>query len=295
MVDTPYVYTEPPVTEPYLHGLLSVAQEVTPDDVHWQYGGIEFESLAAYMSSTYPGGLTDINGSGGAKVLPACMGATRAAAFAIYGGVATGSLGHNENDNAYWTDRARRIVELAGQHSVETAFWTGSAGAKPALNDAATPLILPGQANTAIGAVPLVYAVGKMEKYLTDHYAGRGLIHGTRDMAAPLDAMQQIKTDPNNDAVLETHLGTKLVFGGGYDGTGPGALTPPADANGVTYSWMYATGQVVYMRTDITTPASYGQALDRNKNQVALLAEQAWLGTIDVIKAAILVKTPTFS
>ena len=403
----PYVYIQPPAVEPYWGGLLDACPVVPQTDTHWEYGGVEFESLACYLAASYPGGLNDLNGAGGVKVLPACLGTTQASAFAIYGGVATGSLGHNENNNAYWTERAHRIVELAGPRAVSSALWTGSGGGAPSLNAASTPLVLAAQAPGSTGeAVDIVTGVGACEKWLVDNYAGRGMIHLPRWLAPFLAQLQLMDRDPDNPRGLITKLGTKLVFGGGYDGTGPGAMARPGatytgqlngptnlvgtpvgsggsfaaatyfwkvtafDTTGETigsnevsnavvlngsetltwavvngaagyrvyrstasnaevlvgataanvrtftdtggagttpipttnttgtlaiaeqqYSWIYATGQVLLLRGEIDTPATFGEALDRLGNQVRLYAEQPWLVAVDCAKAGILVRT----
>lgn len=298
MVVRPFVYVEPPTPEPYRHGLLDAALEVSPatiadGDRHWQYGGVEWQSLASYRSATYPGGLADVGGAGGPKVLPACLSPAQAIPFVVYGGVQAGALGHNENDNQWWTDRARRIVDLSGQFSAEQALWTGVAGAAPALNDAATPLAITGQADTTAAAVDLITGVAVLEGYLAQNYAGRGIIHAPRGAAPHLAAVRQVTRDPDNQHVLTTTLGTRWAFGAGYDGTGPGAAAPPASASGLGYFWMYVTGQVLVIRDEITTPAEFKQAIDKAHNQVALLAEQPWLVGIDVVKAGVLVKTQT--
>lgn len=288
----PFVYTQPPVVEPYRHGLFDAAPVVPQPNTHWEYGGIEFESLACYLTQAYPGGLTDVNGSGGTKTLPVCFGVTQASAFSIFGGVATGSLGHTPEE---WRERAVGIVELAGQHAVESALWTGQAGALPALNAAATPLVIAGQANTTAAAVDMVTAVALMEKYLGANYAGRGVIHAPRTAVAYMEWLQQIKHEDDRPEQLTTKLGTRFAFGAGYDGTGPSAVAPPAATTANQYFWMYVTGQVMLLKGDIVTPATFGEALNRSTNQVALLAEQPWLVAVDCLKAAILCKSPTIS
>lgn len=296
-ITQPYIYVQPPAVERYRHGLLDVAQEITvgaADDPHWAYGGIEFDSWTGVPTATYPSGLNTQNGSGGIKALTACPTRSRASAFTVYGGIAAGSVGHVGEPNTYWQNRARGIVELSGQHAAETALWTGSAGAAPALNDAATPSAITGQANTTGGAVDMVTGLAVLEAYLADHYAARGIIHAPRAAAPYLALLHQVCSDPANDNVLATRLGTKFAFGGGYDGTGPGAAIPPPPAAGIRYFWIYATGQVAYLRSEIDTPASFGEALDRATNQVvALLAEQQWLVAVDTVAVAVLVKSPT--
>lgn len=253
---TPYVFIDPPVVEPYRHGLFSHAVPLTiPENEHWEYGGVEWESLAAYKSAIYPGGLSDVNGAGGAKVLPACMGVTQATPFAVYGGVATGSLGHNENGNAYWTDRARRIVELSAQWSVENALWTGGGGALPKLNDAATPKIIAGQTNTTDGAVDLVAGLSAIATWLGNNYAGRGFIHAPRGVAAYAAQLQLLKEDPDDPKNWETPTGAHWVFGAGYDNTGPGAVAVP----GTTY-----TGQLNAPAGLAGTPSGTGGTFAAN-------------------------------
>lgn len=295
----PYVYIEPPVVEPYQHGLLAAAAEITPanlgDGTHWTYGGVEWQSIAAFLTTAYPGALHDAAGAGGAKVLPVCTDTTKAGAFAVYGGVAAGSVGRSEDDHAWWLDRARRIVELAGQYSVEAELWAGGAGSGVALNAAGTPLAISGQANTTVGAVDLVTAIAALEAYLAANYRGRGIIHAPRHAAPHLAQLQQIKHDPDNPAVLTTPLGTRFSFGAGYDGSGPAAVAPPASPAGLGYFYMYCTGAVVVSRGEIMIPASFGEALNRLTNQVTLLAEQTWLTGVDGAKAGVLAKTQTIN
>lgn len=236
----PYIFIDPPVVRPYKHGLFDVATPLKPEATagretmpsNWEYGGVEWESLACYRSAQYPGGLNDVNGAGGAKTLPACMGVTQANAFAVYGGVKSGSLGHNQNDNAYWVERARRIVELNAQYSVENALWTGAAGSGNGLNAAGTPKVVTGQGTTTDQAVDLVYGLAAASVWLAQNYAGRGVIHAPRNIAAYAAYLQLLKEDTDRPGRWETPSGMKWCFGGGYDGSGPGAAAAP----GVTYT-----------------------------------------------------------
>jgi len=287
----PYFYVEAPQVERYRHGLLDVAPVVEQPSDHWQYSGVEFESFACYLSATYPGGLNDCNGAGGTKVLPACLGVTQASSFAVYGGVSSGSLGHNADDNAWWTDRARRIVENGAQHAVESALWTGTAGATPAFNAATTAKVIGGQANTTVGAVDLATGVAACENYLANNYAGRGVIHMPRGAGIHMSRLQLLKAEPDRPEQYCTPLGTRLVFGGGYDGTGPAAVTPPAGTATTSYFWVYVTGAVMLMAGQIEQPGGFAAALDRAGNQVKLYAEQPWLAAVDCLQAGVLVGT----
>lgn len=276
----PLLYIEPPDLEPYRYGLFGAPQPRTLNredgttDPHWQWGGVEFESLADYQGEQYPTGYLYCDAGGGDKTLSDYAGTTKATAFTVYGGVDCSSIGRPQAD---YEARARAIVELAGQNAAENALWSGPTGNVPTLNGADTTDLTP-------GTVPSLHAgVGILEAYMASHYNGKSLIHATRDVAAFAAAENQIireflPADEDGARVdwLTTVLGTRWVFGGGYDGTGPNAADP-TDGE----AWLYATGQLLIVRDDITVPANFPAALDRVNNIELLLAEQTYLIAVD--------------
>lgn len=277
----PLVYTEPPETKPRRFGLFNAATPVDQTDPHALGLGIAFQSLASVPAELYPvnpAGVLVQNGTGGTKTLPQGLPQQQALPFAVYAGVECGSLGWSPTEVR---DRALAILESAGQHAAELALWTGAAGNAPQLNAASSITV----AGTTGG---IVAQLGKLEKYLADHYNGEGLIHATPDVAALAASFRLVRPDPSNSLALRTPLGNRWVFHGGGNGTGPNAVVPAA-----TSTWIYATGAVAISRGRPEVPADFGAALKRSINTVALIGEQNYLIAVDGPIAAALVTLAT--
>lgn len=270
----PLVYIEPPTLELVEYGLFSVANSLGIGDDHWQFGGAEFESLAAVAAGFYPVGIGMDAGAGGTKTLPAGAGTTKALPFAIYAGVSCGSVGYTEEQ---FRARAIRVLELAGQHAAEEALWTGAGGETPKLNAASTTTVV-------AGAQTIKRAVAALEDWIGDQYHARALIHAKRGVSAIAAERMLVESDPVEPRRKQTPVGTLWSFGAGYAGNGPNAV---AAAAGTT--WIYATGQVGIQTSTPTTPAGMGQAIDKRKNLVDLYAEQEMLLTVDGAIGAVLV------
>jgi len=272
----PLVYVEPPEVTPYRFGLFGAAQPYAGIDPHAFFGGAEWESLACYAASSYAAGWDICNGGGGSKVLNNGAPSVQAKPFGVYAGIDCGTVGYDHEGS--YQERTRKILELAGQHATEAALWTGAGGNLPALNAVgfATTVVF---GTAPSGAVRIAHAIGALEKWLGDNYQGVGVIHATRDVAAIAAEAFQIDRDPANASALVTPLGTRVVFGGGYNGTGPGAVVPGAGT-----TWIYATGQVMLARNE---PRIFNmeEALKRGTNRVAVFGEQQYLIGVDCPKA----------
>jgi hypothetical protein len=273
-VTQPLLYVAAPVVEPYRYGLFGAAQPIEGDDLHWQLG-VEWEPLACYAANFYLAGLRCSTGVGDpAKALPAGEPTTKAHPFAVYAGMECGSVGY-DHDGSY-QQRARTILELAGQHAAEAALWTGAGGNSGPMNAATTPIV-------QAAASDLTTAIGVLEDWLADHYSGVGVIHAKRGVNAHARRHHQTVRDPANPEALTTGLGTRWVFGGGYDGTGPAAVAPAAGQ-----TWIYATGQLTIRRAPVTD-FTMAEALDRSINDVAVFAEQPYVIGFDCAIGAALV------
>lgn len=250
----------PPVT-PYQYGLASAATPAPTDDPHWRMG-VQYEPIPTYAVAVYPG---PCNTGRPSKPLPAGLGTVQGLPFGLYAGVDCKSVGFSEE---YVLSRARAILDAGWQHGAEAALWNGGGvtGLAPVLNANGTPTVGTGLSLTA--------AVAALEKYLTDHYLGVGVIHATRDVAAVAQRQRQIVERVGK---LQTVLGTQWVFGGGYDGTGPNNTAP---TTGTT--WLYATGALT-IRRDAPTVPGQGIAgfLNRDTNQALVYAEQLAVLTVD--------------
>lgn len=278
-------YIAPPDVEPYLFGLIGATQEVPWDD-HFGYFGAQWESMAEYNVNTYPAGQTENNGAGGTKTLDTPYGLNTAFPFAVYAGIACGSIGYTPQE---FEDRTNRAFELAEQRGAESALWTGAGGMQPGLNNAAgTRDGITAVEATALNsgtATNLTDGLGLLEDWLALNYAGQGFIHGRRYMANLASKYRQVKYR-QTDGALITPLGSRWIFGGGYDGTGPAAVAP-ATGN----QWIYATGQVFISRGTLDMPALFEESIQRTTNELFMVVERPYLIGVDGPTAAVLINT----
>jgi hypothetical protein len=278
MVQTihPYVYIEPPDIEERPFGLFHAATPLTGVDGHWEYGGIEFDSLGGYQGQFYPVGINAAGGAGGSKTLPSANPRTHALPFAVYAGIECGVVGYTAAEHEA---RALRVLELSGQHAAENALWTGGGGNAPGLNASTTTIPTGGATASKVST-----ALRILEDWLGDNYNGRGFIHAKRGVSAIAGSAHLVKDTYDLDPrVVSTPGGTRWIFGAGYDGTGPNAVVPSAGQ-----TWIYATGGVVLLRGEPREP-TLEQAIVKTLNTVHIIAEQEYLITYDYAVAAALV------
>lgn len=263
------LYIEPPEVSPRRFGLLGATRELDTSDPHWLHAGVEWESLASYAAMDYPAGVyagSGIGGSGGTKTLPNNLGLTTAWPFAIFAGVDCGTIGRPQ---AEYEERARAILELARQSAMESALWTAPVGNSPGLNAASTPVI-----TASVGG--LRGAVSALEQYMATRYNARAFLYARVAVAAYASFEYQLTIDPDNHEAAITAAGSRWVFGGGFDGTGPNAVAPIANKE-----WIYATGQPIVGLGDVSVPANFDASIKRTVNRNFLIAEQPALIGVD--------------
>jgi hypothetical protein len=271
----PLLYVEAPVVAPYDFGLFGAFPPLEPvGDDHWQLG-VEWEPLAGFAVQSYKAGL--ICAAEGAKVLPLGVGTTKATPYSVYAGMECGTVGYDSGRSQSAVDRARTILELAGQHAAEANLWTGAGGGTPALNAV-------GVATTISGAgTPIISAIRLLEDWVADRYAAKAVIHVKRGVSAALANAHLIVRDPANPNAWMTAMGTRVVFGGGYDGSGPSAVAAAAGT-----SWAYVTGQIVVRRGPVLD-YDVEQSIQKTINLVDVFAEQVYLTEVDGPVGAVLV------
>jgi hypothetical protein len=167
-------------------------------------------------------------------------------------------------------------ASLFMQEGTERAFWQG--GNAPGL---------PGLTGLLRGSTPLtaascpVTAISILEQGLADNNIIGGVIHARPYMLPFLANNHQII--PNGRG-WKTNLGTPLVFGQGYDGTGPNG-----EAVTTTVEYMYATGRpVIYQDPEIfVNPVEGG--FNQSTNVLTLLAEQVYAMGIECGKFSVAV------
>lgn len=147
------------------------------------------------------------------------------------------------------TVEMRKQVKAVAQKAVERELWEGAAtlGATPAssagflrraTSDGGAKVVTSG------GATP-EKALFLIEQAISDSpTGGRGVIHMTRDVASALGSRLRYfeKNEIDEKTYAVTRLGTLVVIGSGYTGSGPiGATGTAASA---TNKWIFVTGGV---------------------------------------------------
>lgn len=137
-------------------------------------------------------------------------------------------------------------IEAVTQKAIEYELWTGVA----AIDDGSEQSYLTKNTSTVIttGGVTPKKALSIIEGAIAQSPTGTGgVIHMTRELGSILSLQGAIKPVDNPDGTqhLETVLGTKIIIGSGYEGTGPNAAAPAANT-----TWIYATGPVSVLLGD---------------------------------------------
>lgn len=157
------------------------------------------------------------------------------------------------------------------EQRVEQAFWTGDLGNVPNLQgagpDVPAPTVLAG--GTAMGPAQ---GLALLEDFVGANYGSQGVIHLTRGAALQATALRVLE---DRGTMLQTQIGTPVVAGGGYPGTGPSDTTPAANAAGT--SWAYATPAVFGYRSEVFDQTANFGGFDRGTNTMTTVAERSYL------------------
>lgn len=184
------------------------------------------------------------------------------------------------HDQAEYVDRATVALESVEGWRVEHEFWTGELfPASPHLNDGNATVLNSGVATSAMNALALleeaIAATGRA-----------GWIHATVGVVSTWSSMFQVYKDGPR---LVTALGTVVVPGAGYDGSGPGTSGDPAG----TGAWAYATGPVEIRRSNVfVVPGEMSQAMTAspNTNDITYRAERVYVTDWDAtLQAGVLI------
>lgn len=281
-----------PQPGPLRYGLFNVAPpqtlQATPEDPnlpdHAYGGGLVYDPVGCGEAHNYeincdPPVEKDFDdNSPEVEVLP----------WNVYASLQCGVFGYRPE---YLEEKNNLRLFSNEQHAVEEAFWTGSGGNTPRIDDPA------GATDVGAGGTftTIVDAVAALEAFAYDNYGYHAVLHANSAVHAyAADANLVHSTyaygsawgTSQSDPTLRTSLGTKWVFGGGYPGTGPDGLAPGA---GETYIWI--TGNIQVWRQPTFTPSLW-QTFDRNLNQWMVLSERGYLATYDCFHAYALVDIP---
>lgn len=258
MATAPALVVEGIARQPLPYGLFSVLVPRSTDDDHWQ-NGIQWETLGCVPVSGIGDPQCDPDTTTGLpKNLDVGAGEMgEATPFTVYGSYSCTPVGHTVQ---YAQDRANEHLLAREEARVEQALWTGDLD-NGGFADGAV------QAATGLG---LARSIAALEQWLAQNYGSQGVIHMTRE-AALLGLSLLVLTVKGN--TLVTALGTPVVAGAGYPGTGPTGQTPTA---GSTY--LFATPALLGMRSEVFPAVNPVQAgFDMATNDLNAVAERTYV------------------
>lgn len=187
--------------------------------------------------------------------------------FAVITSYTCGSVGYTLEESE---QKVRTRMALREQRAVERRLWQGQPGGGSTLG------AIPGlfQTSTALPDVGCVTeAVETLEQALADAGVLGGVIHARPGMASHLSQGHLLLE--GSGRVKSTWLGTPVLFGQGYNGTGPAGEAVTGDVE-----YMYASGRISIWATDVMVPPP-SQTFDRTGNQVLVLAEKVYAVAVE--------------
>lgn len=203
----------------------------------------------------------------GSKTFTGIEDAVSGAPFGVITSYTCGSVGWSIEEI-----KARLNVRMSlhEQRAVERRVWQGfnnsnAQGAMTGLFRGATSL---GSADCPTQAVAM------LEQALADNGVVGGSIHARPFMSAHL-ANSHLTEIGRRPGTYFTYAGTPVVFGQGYDGTGP-----TGQAVTSTAEYMYASGRIVLWTSGVEIPDPR-ETMDRTANQMYAIAEKVYVALVE--------------
>lgn len=260
--------TAPPLTEARMGLLASV--DVIEDDVRWE-GGLAYEAEDCSFENA---GAGDPCGTAAKTLTTNSSPTVENEPFYVWAGDQCSTFGSLARDGS---GRARRKLLACQSRLIESELWLGTQA------QAATPdwpnrwLANDAFANTISTGPSLspVDALACLEQGIADCACnGIGMIHATRALVTLWTSSWLVFREGNR---LFTVLGTIIVPGGGYDGSGPSGQ---AAVDGSV--WAYATSPVSVRLSPIEVlPRNAVEAVNRETNTISFRAERLASVTFD--------------
>jgi hypothetical protein len=176
-------------------------------------------------------------------------------------------------------------------YQVSRAFWTGQAGglstvwphlaADTVLDDPQGIRLQTAASPVLTGADDAAVIVGQIDAHLASEYGGEGLVHIPPDALATLQS--RVLARPDDNGVMRTPGGHRIVAAAGYDGSGPDGSAAAAGS-----AWIYATGAMFGYRSDVFVQEMPG-TFDRAKNTVRKMASRTYLFGFECVHLGALV------
>lgn len=252
---------------PPLISLLSSAEVITEPDSRWE-SGVSYEPEMCGNDRTGTMGVCNLTSQ--SKTVALGGGAVDVESFIVWAGDSCSSFGFASRD---WQGRARRKLAACESRLVERELWRGelSRGHAP---DWPNKYLAHSDSDivTTSQTTPL-NALACLEQALAECNCGsQGMIHATPQLVTHWASQQLVRREGNK---IFTTLGTVVVPGSGYDGSGPAASAggdPVAPAGSI---WAYATGMVhIRLGPVVPMPNNLNEALNRATNTITYYAER---------------------
>lgn len=247
------------------YGLLNVIEPITVTDPHAFAGGVTWEqdlctSVESLIDNCPPA-------TGHTKSLERDLEFCSADPFVIKGSFTCSTVGKNP---AEAFEIARRRLLAWESHELERVLWTGQSAngqINPSFAFGNDECDLLPEDLSPTGCQNVVSAIALLEDRLADVVPGGGIIHAPYGLAAYLAQSHLLERVGD---VYYTPTGTPIIFGAGYDGTGPGGVAPDPGC-----TWLYATGPLGIWRSNIfMIPEDLKEGVRRNINNVEVYAER---------------------
>lgn len=197
--------------------------------------------------------------------------------FSAYGGLVCKSIGLDE---AHMLAEAERVFNQGESAAVEAALMsTRFVDSADGADGDADPdyWSAPTDITPAGGAVSIKAGIALLEGYASGNYVGIPTLHVPVAVGSLLLSERSAEWDGN---ILRSLWGSKVAAGAGYD-------FPNTDPDGVDAAdgekWLYATGEVLVIRGK----TFIRQEMDRQTNEVFVLAERPYIAAVDCFTAAI--------
>lgn len=268
---------------PPLISLFTSAEIIPESDSRWEAGiAYEAEACGGPGTGAYAACITSnvtlTPGSDNTELEP----------IVIWAGDSCSPYGYAARD---FQGRARRKLAACESKLVEIQLWRGNLTrahslGNPYLADASSAVTV-----TSAPATP-TDALACLEQSLSDCNCGmQGMIHATPEVVTRWIALNLVTRDGNK---LYTYLGTVVVPGAGYDGSGP--TTPPTNPDVAVDGsvWAYATSMVhLRLGPTVVLPGDQAQALNRTSNTLSYWAQRIVVAGFECCHFAAEINIPT--
>lgn len=270
---------------PPVVSLISSAEIVNESEARWEAGfSFEPETCGTGVIGSVDPCSSDT------KAVAGSDGSVDVEPIGLFAGDSCSSFGFGSRD---WQARARRKLIACESNLIEDELWNGTL-ARANGWDNKFLASLDSDVVTDGAETPL-RALACLEQALAEcNCGGQGMIHAMPQVVTHWVNLNLVRRHTSTIegrgqvSRLETELGTIVVPGSGYDGSGPpgvvdGAPTPAADGS----IWAYATSRVhIRLGPIMVVPSDHTDALNRSTNLITYRAERLAATTWDCCHVA---------